>query len=259
MIRKPPTDGKPPFVHSQRQERAEARKAAAEAEARYSAIFSAEAVDRIVEAVAKTAAIPEKLDRGKLGRDLDRAVFWLRRFEDVALSQPWTGIQQHGKKLIKAAQAFTDLWMQDSDGGRWWRDQVAPYLDLAKATAGFEGLIAKLMSERFTASKEPMDEQQPGKWPLRWLLERDGPESVLEWWLGEHLAILFEHHFNMPAKVKQSRSISKDGEVVAVRGPYIAFALAVLQDAGVGNADGSPIKATSILQFRRREMRKSRK
>ncbi|MBZ9810710.1 hypothetical protein [Mesorhizobium sp. ESP-6-2] len=50
----------------------------------YPTRFSAEAVDRIIGAVASSKSFAGHLDRSELRRDLDRALFWYRSFADVS-------------------------------------------------------------------------------------------------------------------------------------------------------------------------------
>src|SRR4051794_11630521 len=86
--------------------------------ATYPAVFSGEAVERIVDAVASALmpeAIPANLDRQQLGRDLGRALFWYRTFENVGPSEPWKARWRRGNALIKKARSLHLLLAKDDD------------------------------------------------------------------------------------------------------------------------------------------------
>ncbi|MER9462630.1 hypothetical protein NKI80_22280 [Mesorhizobium sp. M0387] len=218
---------------------------------KYPARFSAAAVDRIVGAVAAIAAAPDQLDRPQLGHELDRALFWRQAFEDVGGSQPWDARHRHGKTLSKAARSLAKAWTQESDAGRWWRNQIAPNSDLTQAIAGFEMLVdgverhipAKRLGvgkAKPSAVKEPVEGQPPGNRPVRSLLEQD-TETTVGWLVREHLPPIFKRHFAMAPKIPQWQSTRKNGTVIYAEpsGAYLAFVLALFKEVGIEASAGT--------------------
>ncbi|RVC74902.1 hypothetical protein EN745_28970 [Mesorhizobium sp. M4A.F.Ca.ET.022.05.2.1] len=189
---------------------------------KYPARFPVDAVDRIVELVAPRLDEVPELDRHQFSLDLDRAHFWCQTFKDASLS----GTKKRGDELIRKAQAFIDLWDEADNEGQWWRTQLGPYADFVSAMRDFEEI-----AEHF----------RPG---------RDAPlklESVSKWFVGEHLATIFESHFQKKATAWITETTDKSGNTIVDKvSAYVAFVLAFIEE---GHCD--PIPATTIVRYRK--------
>ncbi|WP_027230390.1 hypothetical protein [Phyllobacterium sp. UNC302MFCol5.2] len=270
-------DCKPRWVHSPAsseplQERAKARKSAADADAKYPPFLSIEAVVSIIASIDLPGrrgkkAIPDKLDLPQLRRDLNRALWWFVNWKSLSRSQPWAAHGIRGTQLIRSArsspdgQTFFDLWNRTDLAGNWWREQVQPYRSHGQSLQVIERIIRRLMAERLT-------QQRPNRWkkqrfierPATWLLEPGGPESPMGWLTGDHLVVIFRRHFpKWSAAARQYQSVRKSGEIVPGKvSPYVALALAVLESAGIKNPRARPYKIHTIVTYRKDKARRKK-
>ncbi|TIQ40895.1 MAG: hypothetical protein E5X49_21085 [Mesorhizobium sp.] len=189
---------------------------------KYPVRYPTEVVDGIVELVAARFRARPKLDRSKLGLDLDRAHFWCQTFESASLS----GTERRGAELIRMAHGFVDLWDRSDDEGQWWRTQLAPNANLVRAMRDFVEIAARLVQRRDA--------------PLKW-------ESVAKWFVGEHLATIFERHFQKKATAWLTETTDENGKTVVDKvSAYVAFVLAVIDQ---GQCD--PIPIGTIVRYRK--------
>ena len=219
-------------------------------------------VGTILDAVSKgytrrTFTIPANLNRLGLRRDIDRAIAGYRSFVEISHKEPWQARADHGCRQI--AQ-ITDLInrLETGDEAAWWRDQMAtrdhdgrplPLLVVAALTE-HRNHLRHLLRERLDADQvlgTPL-----GQHPAAELFGND-PESPLQWLVGERLAAIFERYFGRTATAGgTAHTVGMDGldRSHGVGGPFIAFAMAVCEEAKIR------VSAPSISSFLTRQRKR---
>ncbi len=219
--------------------------------------------------------MPLDLDRVALKRDLNECPGTIGAFIEIFSTKRWRNRSRKLKAILDTSKRLSEL-LDDREDGLWLSER------LGKLFTGKQPAVFKLVptgekgiyGEMFTPVFIRRDVWTLGPYPsypevvggiallvyaTEIAIEGTPEKAVLrtaspfEWFVGNHLARLFERHFKIKATIirdQPDRNRFKKDRATNLRGPFIDFAQVVLRELGIVKSNGVQYAAETIAKAR---------